>query len=305
MKTCAIVDLLTNSKTFINEHYPKLKNIQVIGVDISEQRMHLCRNIVEKYHVNKTTCGDEINKNVKSRISLYCADGKTFGTNLFDPSTLIFDSIVALEEEAQKGERKRMNKSARARHNRKLRKVVSDEMKSKSNHEGTDKDDVIITVPLFDHVLVDAECSTDGAVRHMMHKLKKHDTACTQNLKLTDTNNLLSLVKLQKDLINSGFRLLKPGGILVYSTCSLSTEQNEDVVSWLLQEYSMDAYLIPVSFADEFKIDDNKDMIFEGSLGGTVRFHPNVVFQTEVDFNSRNAMFGGGFFLAKIGKRVT
>lgn len=33
----------------------------------------------------------------------------------------------------------------------------------------------------------------------------------------------------------NGFRLLKPGGTLVYSTCSLSLQQNEDIVQYLLR----------------------------------------------------------------------
>ena len=42
--------------------------------------------------------------------------------------------------------------------------------------------------------------------------------------------------KKQKGLILSAFRLLKPGGILVYSTCTFSVEENEEVVNWLLKK---------------------------------------------------------------------
>ncbi|KAK4260666.1 hypothetical protein QN277_003752 [Acacia crassicarpa] len=41
---------------------------------------------------------------------------------------------------------------------------------------------------------------------------------------------------MQLSLLTNGFRLLKVGGSLVYSTCSLTTAQNEDVVEQFLKE---------------------------------------------------------------------
>jgi 16S rRNA C967 or C1407 C5-methylase (RsmB/RsmF family) len=38
----------------------------------------------------------------------------------------------------------------------------------------------------------------------------------------------------QKQLLSAGFRCLKPGGLLIYSTCSLLQEENEDIVQHLL-----------------------------------------------------------------------
>lgn len=312
LKTCTIVDLLSNNENITKEKDTQLREVHVIGVDISEQRLQLCKNIIEKYHINKTTSGstiNTINSIVKSRISLYCTDGTKFGTNMFDPSTLVFDSMIAMEEECQKGERKRVNKSARARQKKKLRTLAHEEIQNlpMKHEENQTKDEIIVRIPKFDRVLVDAECSTDGAVRHMLHKYNNNDITFTENQKLTDSKKFIELVTLQKDLINSGFRLLKPGGVLVYSTCSLSTEQNEGVVSWLLQQYEREAFVIPVSFADEVRDSIQKlDMIYEGSLKGTVRFHPNVnVKPCENEPNSSNNthLFGGGFFLAKIGKR--
>jgi len=89
----------------------------------------------------------------------------------------------------------------------------------------------------------------------------------------------------------------------VYSTCSLAREQNEDVVSWLLERYP-DSNIVPLSFTQdedilEFDMKDKarSQMISEGSLKGTVRFHPS----TNQSFHS-SAFFGGGFFLSKITK---
>lgn len=45
---------------------------------------------------------------------------------------------------------------------------------------------------------------------------------------------LAALETLQRRLLENGFRLLRPGGRLVYSTCSLAKRQNEDIVRWFL-----------------------------------------------------------------------
>ena len=347
LKTCAIADLLSL-------HHDSLQhNIRIIGVDVSEQRIQLCKNIITKYHIDKSTAGKIYNKdidiaqsskimnqseegktpkehrnqhqiyNLQPRISLHCTDGTTFGKRPIDSSTLIFDSIAAREEEEQKGKRKRMNKSARARRRKRLRSLALEEhafgrVKDDSS-ESNDND--LIKIQLFDRVLVDAECSTDGAVRHLQQRYKKSEgdsnmtigpqnvsNEFAQNHKLTDAKKLADLVDLQKRLLESGFQLLKPGGVLVYSTCSLAIEQNENVVAWLLQTYKHDAFIIPVTFSVEQVENDRYSMIYEGSLKGTVRFHPNVAITNEDTSEVSNQgnnhhLFGGGFFLVKLGKK--
>jgi 16S rRNA C967 or C1407 C5-methylase (RsmB/RsmF family) len=158
--------------------------------------------------------------------------------------------------------------------------------------ESSDKaQDKSPNIKLFDYVLVDAECSTDGSLKHMKERLKDTESKREEtNTMLTDQAQLADLVNLQKRLIESGYRLLKPGGTLVYSTCSLSRDQNENVVKWLLDNMP-DAFLIPVHFPKA-----KSKLVVEGSLQGTVRFYPNLG-QQSIDF------FGDGFFLAKLGKR--
>ena len=116
------------------------------------------------------------------------------------------------------------------------------------------------------------------------------------------------LIGLQKRLIESGFRLLKRGGIMVYSTCSLSSKQNEQVVHWLLDKYKDTAYIIPVSFSAESygntsSSSQELSFIEEGSISGTVRFNPMDETTTEMSSQIDCIMPGSGFFLAKIGKR--
>lgn len=49
-----------------------------------------------------------------------------------------------------------------------------------------------------------------------------------------DKEGRQKLELLQRQLLQNGFRMLRPGGVLVYSTCSSDTAQNEDIVKWLL-----------------------------------------------------------------------
>ena len=77
----------------------------------------------------------------------------------------------------------------------------------------------------FDKVLLDAPCSNIGAAR------KNKDI-----LKEWSLNRSKKLATLQKRLLKSAFDLLNPGGALVYSTCTTTLEENEEVVLELLDE---------------------------------------------------------------------
>ncbi len=76
----------------------------------------------------------------------------------------------------------------------------------------------------FDRVLLDAPCSNAGMVR----KNYKY-------LKIWGRRRAKKYSKLQKELILAGYRALKPGGVLVYSTCTLDPLENEEVVDCLLR----------------------------------------------------------------------
>lgn len=84
---------------------------------------------------------------------------------------------------------------------------------------------------LYDKILVDVPCTTD---RHSLH---------------VDDNNIfkggrvkerLRLPEMQSEILANCLRLLKPGGSLVYSTCSLSPVQNDGVVHMGLQKAFQD-----------------------------------------------------------------
>lgn len=129
---------------------------------------------------------------------------------------------------------------------------------------------------LYDRVLVDAECTHDGSLRHIL----KYNVAGWDGLEenFLEPTRLATLTALQRGLLLNGLRLLKPGGTLVYSTCSFSKAQNEDVVSWLLETVKDEVELIPV---DRTLLPDDScySTLTSGEndpLRRTVRFNPSL-----------------------------
>lgn len=91
----------------------------------------------------------------------------------------------------------------------------------------------------FDAILLDAPCSGEGVIRKDADALRNWTLESTQAIAAT-----------QRDLIDSAFHALKPGGTLIYSTCTLNKLENQQVISWLCQRYP-DAVAID-SLADLF-----------------------------------------------------
>jgi 16S rRNA (cytosine967-C5)-methyltransferase len=75
----------------------------------------------------------------------------------------------------------------------------------------------------FDGVLVDAPCASTGTIR------RHPDVAW-----LKQEADIGALTALQKRLLQKAVALLKPGGTLVYCTCSLEPEEGEQAIAWLL-----------------------------------------------------------------------
>ncbi|MZI93277.1 16S rRNA (cytosine(1407)-C(5))-methyltransferase RsmF [Vibrio sp. CAIM 722] len=78
----------------------------------------------------------------------------------------------------------------------------------------------------FDAILLDAPCSGEGTIR------KDPDA-----MKNWSPESVISIADTQKDLIESAFQSLKVGGTLVYSTCTLSQEENQQVCWHLKNTY--------------------------------------------------------------------
>jgi 16S rRNA (cytosine967-C5)-methyltransferase len=75
----------------------------------------------------------------------------------------------------------------------------------------------------FDGILVDAPCASTGTIR------RHPDVAW-----LRQEADIAALTALQKRLLQKAVALLKPGGTLVYCTCSLEAEEGEQAISALL-----------------------------------------------------------------------
>ncbi|MGB0893549.1 MAG: 16S rRNA (cytosine(1407)-C(5))-methyltransferase RsmF [Parashewanella sp.] len=123
----------------------------------------------------------------------------------------------------------------------------------------------------FDAILLDAPCGGEGTVRKDVDALK--------SWQLSD---VLSIAEKQKQLIKSAFEALKVGGTLVYSTCTLSKEENQQV-----------CYDLKTSFPDavEFVSLNN---LFEGSQESCTEEGFLHVWPQTYDSE--------GFFVAKIKK---
>jgi 16S rRNA C967 or C1407 C5-methylase (RsmB/RsmF family) len=295
LKLCAIADTL----------YHEGKRGEIFGVDVSESRMALCKRILHKYQIqpslHKNTLSNGTCRNV--RIRLFCNDGTNFATAESDKLNLVFDSMVSQEDEISRmGKRKRMNKSARAREAKRLKGIVADPEKN--------------GMELFDRVLVDAECSTDGSVIHIQKRLLRgqnsirpgqcvpspYQKQSLEPVSVFDDNQLYTLYALQRQLASSGYQLLRKGGFMVYSTCSLSQQQNCDVVQWILNAYS-DARIVPLNFSTVVQSTGevgHNAFVQEANIPGTIQFFPNIgTNPVPVDLQR---LYGGGFYVAKIKK---
>lgn len=88
----------------------------------------------------------------------------------------------------------------------------------------------------FDAILLDAPCSGEGVVRKDPDALK--NWSVESNLEIAAT---------QRELIESAFHALRPGGTLVYSTCTLNRDENEDVCLWLKANYPDAVEFLPLN----------------------------------------------------------
>jgi len=74
--------------------------------------------------------------------------------------------------------------------------------------------------------LVDAPCSGTGVLR------RRADARWRK-----DPERLQQLVELQREILQGAYRALRPGGVLVYSTCSIEPEENGQNLTWLMEQY--------------------------------------------------------------------
>jgi 16S rRNA (cytosine967-C5)-methyltransferase len=105
-----------------------------------------------------------------------------------------------------------------------------------------------------DAVLLDAPCSGLGTLAKKPDAKWKRDYA-----------DILKLAKIQADLLANAARLVRPGGALVYSTCTTEPEENQDRIAAFLQEHP------------DFRLDDARSYVSHAlvSAGGCVETLPH------------------------------
>ncbi|MBI4114971.1 MAG: RsmB/NOP family class I SAM-dependent RNA methyltransferase [Candidatus Omnitrophica bacterium] len=79
----------------------------------------------------------------------------------------------------------------------------------------------------FDRILLDAPCSAEG--RFLVHEPSSFHYWKPAKVK--------EMMRKQKGLLFSAVSALKPGGVLVYSTCTFAPEENEGIVSWAFDKF--------------------------------------------------------------------
>ncbi len=121
-----------------------------------------------------------------------------------------------------------------------------------------------------DVLLVDVPCSGLGVIG------KKQD------IKYRVTRQTLQeITKLQREIVKNVVQYLKPEGIMMYSTCTMNPQENEEMVKWICQECDMETVSMGKDLPEELR---------EAERGGCLQMLPGI-HKTD------------GFFIAKLRRR--
>jgi 16S rRNA C967 or C1407 C5-methylase (RsmB/RsmF family) len=86
----------------------------------------------------------------------------------------------------------------------------------------------------FDIILCDVPCSGEGMFR-------KDPNAISE----WSLQNVEKCWRLQREIVADAWECLKPGGILIYSTCTYNIKENEENIRWILDTYKAEPVVIP------------------------------------------------------------
>ncbi|MBV7271939.1 16S rRNA (cytosine(967)-C(5))-methyltransferase RsmB [Clostridium thailandense] len=120
-----------------------------------------------------------------------------------------------------------------------------------------------------DRVLIDVPCSGLGIIR------KKPEIKWNKN-----TNDTKELVEIQRKIMVNASKYVKPGGKLIYSTCTLNKDENEENIKWFIKNHS------------EFDMES----LYFGEA-------ENIIYHKEGCMTILPDKYMDGFFIAKMVKR--
>ena len=114
---------------------------------------------------------------------------------------------------------------------------------------------------LFDLILCDVPCSGEGMFRK--------DEA---TIREWSEQNVEKCWQLQRDIVDDAWHCLNSGGLLIYSTCTFNTKENEENIRYFLQQYD-DMEVVPIDIRPEWNITGS---LLEGFHEAVYRFIPGI-----------------------------
>ena len=87
---------------------------------------------------------------------------------------------------------------------------------------------------MFDVILCDVPCSGEGMFRKDEGAIGEWSVA-----------NVRKCQQLQREIVAEAMKCLKPGGYLIYSTCTFNAHENEENIAWIMEEYGMTPDSVP------------------------------------------------------------
>ena len=133
----------------------------------------------------------------------------------------------------------------------------------------------------FDKVLLDAPCSGEGLIYLRGDK----------PLRFWGIDKIRRYSHIQNDLLESAFLSLKHGSFMIYSTCTLEPEENEGVITHLLEKY-------PNARLEEMDLEKNEYFIHGITKWSGNKYHPSVKKSLRILPNHKMM----AFYIAKIFK---
>jgi NOL1/NOP2/sun family putative RNA methylase len=114
----------------------------------------------------------------------------------------------------------------------------------------------------FDRILLDAPCSGEGMMWDDVSRRSGRNP-----------DDIAECSRVQKKLFETALQVLKPGGIILYSTCSFAPEENELVVDSMLGRFNLKVEPLPFGISG---LTGFGGMVFRDNLKWTVRFYPHI-----------------------------